>query len=607
MTDTLERKTVYLYGKRYPLASDPQRQVVSTFPQKIVIGDATRSDQQNVSEWVVSDLTGGLGIENMIEAEDINRFWDSDGLWTMDKSGIYLGPLVETMGSFPTGNEIEDIMASGGASTGGLYTLSFDSTNDYHRVHKWNTATSAWDEKAEVAAVSASTVPARFRLMDFGGKIYAYLGEDGYLHSADGTTWTAVTDQGTAYTPVYFDGKLLKTDDDKVYSSSDGATWDAGIDHNFAWLRACLAMRDASSREEMLVLVANGCLYTLDFWTGTISKVADFGEATGTQWGGGSHLYRDELYVPVGGQLYKWSGSTLVSIGLDRDDGVVDSTSATIIRMASRNGVVCGQTLNGLYAYNGVGWHPLFKAATGALMSSAIAFGQTDEDYTKTPFYFGYCVDWANHPLDWTIQSAYLPTSGLAPRRISTWEYAASGTLYTPYFDGGFSEWQKVAVSIKLVCSGMSDDETITVSYMKDDETSWSEMAPVANRDGLTTIEFNGYLGDTFRKIKFKLAFARGSTATKTPILEAFVFRYYRVPDVRYGWQLTLDLSQPFESRAPDTMIADLETAIETEILGTFSTRPGETKYVKILNMVGSEATGEGRQGTYRLTVSEMG
>ena len=620
--DTIARNVLYLYEKRYPLEGKPQRQVVSTFPNKIVIGDTTRSDQQNVSEWVISDLTGGLGIENMIESEHIDRFWDSDGLWTMDRKGIYLAPLAQALGTasptFPTGESITDIRNLGSGS-GGVYVLTWNSGDDDYNVYRYNTGSTRWDKVLEHAQIESPDLRGTHGLLSYtiGGvsNVVAYLGTDGYAYSitGDASSWTVVTD--CAFTPALFDTRLIRSDLEKIYSSLDGTTWDAGTPHGQTSMMVILTLRSPDTREELMVLIAPGSLSTFDFWTGTVTKVLDWGQMSFALMGWGALAYRDEVYVPVGGEMYKWSGNTVSSMGLDRDDGVADH-NGLITKLAASGNSLCAITSSRLYCFNNKGWHVLFKSG-GSITGTGMGFGAVSAGGTTVRLYFSDNPSWtsSSSPNIDVVKYMDLPTAGLTPLRITGFEYGATGTLYTPYFDGGFAEWTKTALSVTLTCSKMTATEYITVWYMADDETSWTEIEGDINANGSTEKTFPQTdappVGLAFRKIKFKLAFARRTAGTGfktyTPILESFVLRYYRVPTVRYAWNCTLDLTKAFEGRTPAVMVADLETAIETQTLGAFATRPGETRYVKITNMVATEETGEGRAGTYRVTASEFG
>ena len=73
----INKNEVFLNGKYYPI-SEPVRQVLaSIYPAKVTIGDTTRDSQLRTSVISWSDFRGGIGVDSMEGAKDVDRAWFS--------------------------------------------------------------------------------------------------------------------------------------------------------------------------------------------------------------------------------------------------------------------------------------------------------------------------------------------------------------------------------------------------------------------------------------------------------------------------------------------------------------------------------------------------
>ena len=73
----IDDNEIVLDGVYYPLTRPIQSVLASIYPSKVVIGDTTRDSQlySSIVSW--SDWRGGIGIERMAGAADVNRAWYS--------------------------------------------------------------------------------------------------------------------------------------------------------------------------------------------------------------------------------------------------------------------------------------------------------------------------------------------------------------------------------------------------------------------------------------------------------------------------------------------------------------------------------------------------
>lgn len=127
------------------------------------------------------------------------------------------------------------------------------------------------------------------------------------------------------------------------------------------------------------------------------------------------------------------------------------------------------------------------------------------------------------------------------PLQDPLYEYAASGTLYTSEHDCGVAGVSGTLEDITVSFTDVDADETLVVSYSMDHGTTWTQLRNSAGTavtlNNNTSSPYVGYpVNDSTRvgeTVQFKVAFARGSTVTKTPVLLSIkarvIKRYTRV------------------------------------------------------------------------------
>lgn len=592
--DQILEGTISLNGVIFPIKGDVQPQDISQFPGKTMIGDSSRSDQQNVSEWNISDLRGGIGIENMNERQDLDRFRDSYGVWTLDAKGIHLGPLVSDLAA-----ALPVVSWSGtafGYFNGALFVSSGLNT------YRWNG--SSFD------VVVANSFYKMLTYTNAAGtkRVYIFHG-DSYSYSTTGAVgaWTTVSGAGDHFIDaVEFDRKLVAfhAGNGGLYYTTDGAsgTWTCQIANLPNISGALLVTRDPATRDEIILFGCAEAVYSVDFWTGSVEKYIDFGaEQYGTN-GWGMISYRDEVYIPNYHNLLKVSGTTIQDIGLGREDGLEVPLDAKVKTLAALSDMIFGATIDSLWVWNGRGWHCMARDTSTTSWNRDVLV----KPFTQTDTLIRVYYNKVDKTVGQTIRYFDLPLQGRRPIKTTGFTFCAAGSLFTPYFDGYFSEWDKVATGIKLRCSGMSATETIVVKYRIDANTSWTTLGTVT-ANGATTLSFASGAGLTFKKIQLEFDFARGSTATLTPVMESAVLRWYLAPDLLQAWRVTLDCTHECNGLQPSELLAALDTAKRTDPMVVFAYYPGGDKNVKILSGAGRETTGINRTGLHNIVLAELG
>ena len=144
----IDENEVFLNGTYYPVTRPVQSTLASIYPAKIVIGDTTRDSQTRSSVISWSDWRGGIGVERMQGASDVDRAW-------------------------------------------------YSTCNLRHRHHlvlpALSTATTAQD--ADDTAIQGSIT----FLQDLGTVLYAGYSSAPYYYSEANDRWTRVTNSSSAY------------------------------------------------------------------------------------------------------------------------------------------------------------------------------------------------------------------------------------------------------------------------------------------------------------------------------------------------------------------------------------------------------------------------
>jgi len=334
--------------------------------------------------------------------------------------------------------------------------------------------------------------------------------------------------------------------------------------------------------------------------------------------GKGVARWQDAAYITSGLDIRKYlaaSTATIQFVGLDRDDGLPSEYRGEIVALVGQgytklyalvdSSLVTGTGYSGVYAYDGSGWQCLWLAATA---DDTMHCGIVSSEPTNYKLLFDHDSKVYSIPLQRDIQN---------PKKIATYTYGASGIHITPWFDG---DWigNKLALAITVFAKDTTADETIQVSYRTDHATtdigsvgageSWTSLGTlVAANDGVEkeyTFGTNA-VGLEFKSIQFRFDLARGDTTTKSPDIQYAKFKFLKLLDSKWGWRVTLDLTEEYKHNSPKDLDAALKTIVETGTLVEFTFRDdtgtSHRHYVKVANCLGLEPTGEDYRNLYEL------
>jgi len=369
----------------------------------------------------------------------------------------------------------------------------------------------------------------------------------------------------------------------------------------------------------------------------------------------GTRKWRDSVYFPAGLGIYKYINGTnnavITTVGPDKDDGLpseargtikrldashnellamVDATTAPVVASTALTGnfqwsavqhghgspVMPADTgTSGIYGYNEIGWQTKWYAHdTGKpILDTHVSNAHGD-----------YRLWWV---FDNDIYNMKIASDIINPSQLADFEYAKSAVHYTPWFDAGQVEVDKLALRLKVEASDLSSNEKLTIEYeldhaenslsiqSGDTEVTSTTMGAVK---GVQTFSFGDSAsvlnGTTFRAIRFKITLNREDADTDaakllSPDLISLTFEYRKKLEPKWGHTVTVDFSNDYRDKTPQELRSNLITAIENRQLVEFTFRDdaGGTRnyYVDIASASGLEYTGYDERGQSQILLVE--
>ena len=200
----IDDNEISLNGVYYPLARPVQSVLASIYPGKVVIGDTSKDSQLHSSVVSWSDWRGGIGIERMTGAADVNRAWYSTLQLRYNNHLVLPGLATETDSpdhslSLPTIGAINQLGND-------IYAVWNGTTSVAPKLYKYAEASDTWSQEAHAGTdqVTDSLV-----FTDTGGityLVFAHYDENGsgYTYKSSYTTTLngAISSTGATSVPV---------------------------------------------------------------------------------------------------------------------------------------------------------------------------------------------------------------------------------------------------------------------------------------------------------------------------------------------------------------------------------------------------------------------
>lgn len=619
---SLTENEVVLGAYRFPIRG-PVRVVKATqHPGKVTIGKTSRADQVLADEWVQDDWRDGMLIAQLDEQVHRGRFYWAT-VDTRIRRKMVLLPEYVSIGNPTATDTVSDCDFI--IEFNNLLFFSFAG-----RIYSWDNTTLWSSELKNIGGAPTDGVV-------FKGKLYLARGGSYWIYDPTQpaeSQWTQVNTPVTFF--AQFDSsaneKLLAYDSTGlIKASANGTTWvtTVGAQTNDLTVNKLVVFRNPADEPTLFIAHTKG-LHSTDVWTKTTYQTS-LSILSNPEAGKGTLVWTDgNLYFPDGLALWRYPRiGQITNVGLDREDGLptfirgriinlsptpnyilatIDSTTlSTTVTETLFLGMEFGVSTiprahksgySALLAWNGTGWHTLYLSE---LSSSGINASLLTTVYNNERRLF-ICDGQG-------IRYILLPEGNYDPSQDPNATFRQSGEFITSWFDGGYAEISKLAVSLKGRTLNITNTETIDIYYgLNDNEnfTYLNSITPsVVDSSGKTTLTINEPNGLQFYTIRFKFVFNRGTDNSKTPVFLFFDLRYKRMPDTLWGWTFTVVGTDA-------THLTDLWTAVKTLVENKQTVRFGfraaeeEEKIVEVVGISGIRHTASEATNYFTVTVVEL-
>jgi hypothetical protein len=635
----VDTNEISLNGVYYPVAKPVQSMLASIYPGKVIIGDTTKDSQLRSSIIAWSDWRGGIGINRMEGAAEVNRAWWSTAQLRY-KNHLVL-PGLATATSTPSHGLTDAYLGAINTLSDEVYAFWNGSVSESPKLFKYANASDSWGSALTQSATDRVTDSIVFTGAD--GTTYLVFAHydangSGYTYSSNGSSWTTDTT----------DTQFLAVWDERLWGISyAGQLWYATTVGTEV-LDAVLPLPDGSI--SALFVARNAAGVPIIY---AATKVGLFAhDADNSMWvetqmdfpvhpdnGKGTVRWRDSVYIPSGLGLYKYingGNSAVVTVtGPDRDDGLPSDKRGAIRSMVgSHNELLVGVNAlaapstiastslayqwkshqgspviaadsgySSILGYNELGWECKWQASSSGLGIHAL---HVSSAYDK------YRVWWGHSD---AVYFMPLPADIINPSEVAEFSYGLSAIHETPWFNAAQSEVDKLALKLKTEVQGASSNETVKVEYATNYSESYTTAVASITSSGIDTYTFGSGVGLDFRAIKFKLTLARSSATDtglekfKTPDVVSLTMEYRKKLSAKWGHSVQVDLNNDYKGKNPKDLRAALITAIESTTLVEFTFRDdsGGTRnyYVDVVSATGVEFTGSDERGFSTISVME--
>ena len=626
MASVIGKNEILLNSERYQISGPVRKTLVSIAAPRFTIGDTQRGADPRASILTQNDFRGGIGWNRGLDSSTTDRVWWSD-CQTRFKGHLLL-PRKSNAATTQAVGTIKSITEFTVGSSTDVYVVHSD-----NKVYKYLNASDAWSSSLDTLS-NPTKETIVFRDTTANYMIFAR-GSSGYTYTTDASTFTDMDASGGAARNVEY------------FTIWHGQLW--GID-NEGVLKQWASGPTANPTEKGALPLPNGYVTSLFIYrdaagtpiiyAGTKVGLWAFDE-TNNRWeetelrlpfhtnsGKGTVVWRDAIYFPAGNAIYKYqtgSNTAVVSlVGFDRDHGIPEAYAGQVIKligthndliafvnadidtsytvfatgrqasgMGGASTVVSGTGASAILGFNDVAWEVKWTGADNTGLEAA----HVGSAYNEYRMWFGVGAG-----LYWTALSPDV----INPDEISTFQYDSSGTMETPWFDGGDAAGNKTAISLRAVTSSCSSDVNIQLHYATDFNESYTSLGTVTS-NGTTTYDFASGVGVEFSSIKFK-ATLTSNTTLSSPDLNLIELRWREKIPPKFGFSVTIDAAQTFRGQTPKQILDNITTVINTNTLVSFTYKDNDSDrsyYVDLISASGFEFTGLDERGQLQIQLVE--
>ena len=234
----IEPNEISLNGVYYPITKPVRSTLASIYPAKVVIGDTDKDSDPRSSVIGWSDWRGGIGINRMEGAADVNRAWFST-CQLRYKNHLVL-PSLATETTTPSHSLGQGVIGAIETFKNEVYAFWNGGSGATPKLYKYANGSDSWGSQITTSGVTDAVTDSVVWTNASGTSylVFAHYdsGESGYTYSTDGSSFTTDTQ----------DAQFLTTWDDRLWGISyAGQLWystDAGTE----FLDAVLPLPDGS-------------------------------------------------------------------------------------------------------------------------------------------------------------------------------------------------------------------------------------------------------------------------------------------------------------------------------------------------------------------------
>ena len=563
---------VLLDGKYYPVKDGTiQRRNINPRAARFDTGIPGYASFTAGSAEAWKGLRGGIGHKYYSSGSE-ECFW-SEGLDATHRSGVILGPKVNTAGTFGVAPvKIIDF-------EGSTYAIGNNA------ISKWNTGTSAWDSKK---ADFASPIDA----IVFTDSTDTYLvvsSATAATYTTDGTTWNTLT--GCMGFLTAHDNKLYgfygQTINYSPAKNIDGTWSTCDVSAYLGTVHGLFTAKSQQTGEPLLCLLTSEAMWTIDPW---VQEIYPYLRLTGHTYAGKTGMFWNSyIWVSTGSGIKKVSQGLVTDIGPDQDDGLPTGYQGVVYDMCpAADGswmVFCinGETANksSLFKRHGtVGGNQQIYTTAAANTPITCVHYSPSHLYTNGRLWWGEGTG---------IKYCMMPDFNTDVTEIGSYEFvAASGKLVYPIF-APMEAFAKTAIRVRGATKGCTANLKFTIYYRTDANcfsavgSNWTELGTFTASPSPTALDFVSGAGLAFKQIQFAVVGATNSS-TSSPELKSLEFDYDVGTKRIRGWSFQVSVNQ----NNSDEIFTNLYTSQDKDTLLAFYPS-GDTNrdvhYVKVENV----------------------
>lgn len=603
----LEDDVIQLGGVYFPIKGVSVVDAISEFETGLKIGPATYDNREHAFYLIMDDFSGGIGTRFRNVREELGSYWfaGQDNAIDARRAKYMCLPPKQTnvTDTSPTAHSLEAYWETSSRSLGHRITginegdaLILNGTG----VYKTSDGGYTFTKQADLgSSIFVNTGIAEGIESQFGAPVFVAGYQNGFKISSVFTSynWVVANESASLTDMIWWDKKLLVADPSGIYffiwsvDASNHGIMESNLsdvndgEHIFempnragsnmlAGIRF-IGAAQAPWGEPALYFHDTYRLWVLDFFARKAFPI-EFGFGRRII---GCVMFNGMVLTTDGFNVWEYNpgSATVRNLGLPDKQGIPSSLLASsggdwrlrclipadkdLYAVMTTSADVSSAPRSILYCFNGLGWHqigvPLEYGVIGGMHLSSRYYNRRS------------IILWGASTTAFTsgAQHTYyqLPTFTDTPI-VGRDSFGASGaTLTDSWMDGGFLDLEGTLLRMRIDALYLTSTETVKVEYQLDNDESstWYQLVDEDNVPAVfdathTTLFFstnpnsdlasyNPRKGISFRTVRFRYTFNRGSDETLSPVVRAFMLMYLKVPEFRQAVTATIDVNRMLE------------------------------------------------------------